>query len=218
MRSLLAVLLTLSLCVLVRADPPAKFTDLFNGKDLTGWEYITTPAADITTVCTVKPDGVIAVAGKPVGYLATSGSYDNYRLHAEWRWPAAAAKNSNSGILLHIASGPKDRAWPLCFQMQLKLQRAGDLLPMAGAAFAEKLSTAPDAKTPQLDRKADSSEKPLGEWNSCDIVCRDGAIDVTVNGVLQNHVTKCQPAAGQIGFQLEGTPYELRNVRIEPLK
>jgi hypothetical protein len=218
MRPLPTALLTLSLCVLVRADPPATATDLFNGRDLTGWEYVTTPAADIKTVCAVKPDGIVAVIGKPVGYLATTANYENYRLHAEWRWPANAAKNSNGGVLLHIASGPKDRAWPICFQVQTKLTRAGDLLPMAGGVFAEKLSTPPEAKTPQLDRRADSSEKPLGEWNSCDIVCQDGTIDVVVNGVVQNHVTKCQPAAGQIGFQLEGTPFELRNVRIEPLK
>jgi hypothetical protein len=211
-------LLFLFAASLASAETPMQPVTFPNGTDLSGWAYVTTPAADIKSACTLKPDGVVAVIGKPVGYLATTASYQNYRLHAEWRWSADAAKNSNSGVLLHIASGPKDRAWPICFQMQLKLQRAGDLLPMAGAAFAEKLSTPPAAKTPQLDRKADSSEKPLGEWNSCDIVCQDGAMEITVNGVLQNRVTKCQPAAGQIGFQLEGTPYELRNVRIEVLK
>jgi len=31
-------------------------------------------------------------------------------------------------------------------------------------------------------------------------------------------VTGSKPAAGQIGFQLEGQPYELRNVRLTPLE
>jgi len=100
----------------------------------------------------------------------------------------------------------------------MKLNRAGDMLPMQGATFAEKLSTAPSAKTPQLDRRADSSEKPLGAWNTCDLVCRAGTIEVTINGVLQNKVTQCAPAAGRVGFQLEGTPFELRNVRLAPLR
>jgi hypothetical protein len=121
-------------------------------------------------------------------------------------------------VLLHITSGPANGTpWPRCFQAQLKPTRAGDLLPMNGANFSETLSTPPEAKTPQLDRRAADSEKPPGEWNSCDIVCRDGTIRITINGVLQNTITRCAPAAGRIGFQLEGTPYELRNVRLAPV-
>src|SRR6185369_4489547 len=104
-----------------------------------------------------------------------------------------------------------------CFQAQMKLTRAGDLLPMNGGKFAEKLTTPPDAKTPQLDRSNPADpEKPLGEWNSYDIVCRGDTIEVSVNGVLENKITRCEPATGRIGIQLEGTPFELRNVRIEP--
>jgi hypothetical protein len=202
----------------LRAVTPAGSTDLFNGKDLTGWSLVTNPAADIAAVCHVTADGVLACAGKPVGYLLADGTYTNYRLHAEWRWPADAAKSSNSGFLVFIASGPIDRkTWPLCFQVQTKLNRAGDLLPMAGATFAEPLSTPPGAKTPQLDRRQPSSEKPLGQWNVCDIVCRDGSIECTVNGVFQNRVTGCHPSSGQFGIQLEGTPYELRNIVLTPL-
>ena len=42
-------------------------------------------------------------------------------------------------------------------------------------------------------------------------------LECTINGVQQNRVTGCQPAAGQIGIQLEGAPYELRNIRITRL-
>ena len=201
-----------------RAESPKTTVELFNGKDLAGWEYVTSPAADIATVCAVKPDGILAVAGKPVGFLATTVSYEDYHLHVEYRWPASAAKNSNGGLLLHIASGPKDRAWPLSFQVQMKTTRMGDLLPMAGGTLAEKLSTPPGAATPILNRMREDTEKPLGEWNSCDIVCRGDVIEVTINGIPQNRVTKCAPAAGKICFQLEGMPYEVRNVRIAPLR
>ncbi len=203
---------------LVRAEAPAKSVELFNGQDLSGWDYVTPDkTATLATVCLVKPDGVLAVAGKPVGYLATKGSYGNYRLHVEYRWPADAAKNSNGGVLLHIASGPIDRnTWPLSLQVQTKLTRFGDLLPMAGAAFAEPLTSAP-GKTQQLDRQKPDSEKPPGEWNAIDVVCRGESVEVSVNGVAQNRVTACKPAAGRIGFQLEGMPYELRNLRLAPL-
>jgi hypothetical protein len=202
----------------LRAAAPAGSTELFNGKDLTGWSLVTNPAAGIATVCHVTADGVMAVAGKPIGYLLADGTYRNYKLHAEWRWPADAAKSSNSGFLVYIGSGPiGGKAWPMCIQVQTKLTRAGDLLPMVGATFAEPLSTKPGAMTPQLNRREESSEKPLGQWNECDIICRDGGIECTVNGVFQNKVTGCHPGAGQIGIQLEGTPYELRNLVLTPL-
>src|ERR1035438_7329438 len=105
----------------LRAVSPAKSIDLLNGKDLSGWTLVTNPAADIAAVCQMTAEGTVAVAGKPIGYLLVNETYTNYRLHAEWRWPADAAKTSNSGFLVYIASGPIDRAtWPLCFQVQTK--------------------------------------------------------------------------------------------------
>ncbi len=116
-------------------------------------------------------------------------------------------------MLINIASGPIDRnIWPLCFQIQTKIAHVGDLLPMAGAKFAESLSTAPGAKTPQLERQKSDSEKPIGQWNIIEIVCRDSTIECIINGIVQNCVTKCEPPAGKIGIQLEGFPYELRNI------
>jgi hypothetical protein len=187
---------------------------LFNGRDLAGWEFVTVPAVDLAGVCAVRPDGVIAVTGKPVGFLATTASHANYRLHAEWRWPD---KPGNGGVLLHISSGPKDRAWPLSLQIQTKNGSAGDVLPMAGATFAEPLTTAPGAPTAIKARVAPDSEKPAGEWNTCDITCRGDTVEVVINGVRQNSVTRVNPAAGRIGFQLEGVPFELRAVRLTPL-
>lgn len=193
------------------AAPPL---DLFSGRDLAGWEFITVPAVDIKAVCTVDADGVIAVAGKPVGFLATTGTHANYRLHAEWRWPG---KPGNSGVLVHISSGPKDRAWPLSLQIQTKNGNAGDLLPMAGATFAEPLTSAPGGPTAIKARTAADSEKSAGEWNTCDITCRGDTVEVEINGVRQNTVTRMHPAAGRVGFQLEGVPFELRHVRLTPL-
>ena len=202
----------------LEAQTPAPQRSLFDGKSLAGWSLVTTPAVDIASVIHVTKDGTMAVDGKPVGYLLAAGSYENYRLHVEWRWPADAKKNSNSGFLIHISTGPIDRVtWPKCVQVQTKLTRAGDLLPMAGFKFKEPLSTAPDAKTPQRDRLNPSSEKPLGEWNSCDIVCYNGTLECSVNGVLQNKVSGCDPSSGAIGVQLEGTPYELRSISLTPL-
>lgn len=181
-------------------------------KDLSGWELRTEPVAALVSAVTVHGDGVIAVAGVPSGFLATTASYRNYRLHVEWRWPG---KVGNGGVLLHISDGPMDRVWPLSVQMQTKFGSVGDLLPMAGAKFAEPLT---GDKPPVKARTAANSERAAGEWNSADIVARDGVIEVTVNGVPQNRVTEATPREGRIGFQLEGAPYELRHVELTPLE
>jgi hypothetical protein len=188
--------------------------ELFNGRDFSGWELQTTPAASVTDAFQVLPDGVIASAGKPSGFIATRESYRNYKLHVEWRWPG---KPGNGGLLLHISPGTLDRVWPVSLQVQTKFGNVGDLLPMAAASFAEPLTSAAGAETRIKARTAADSEKPAGEWNTCDIVSRDGTVEVSVNGVLQNRVSKVSPASGRIGFQLEGTPYELRRVELTPL-
>jgi hypothetical protein len=184
--------------------------DLFG--DLRGWELRTEPAATVASAVELRPDGVVAVSGVPSGFFATTASYRNYRLHLEWRWPG---KTGNSGVLLHISDGPMDRVWPLSVQVQTKYGSAGDLLPMAGAQFAEPLTGSKPAVKAHLGA---SAELPAGQWNQADIVSRDGTIEVTVNGVLQNRVSAAAPHEGRIGFQLEGTPYELRRVELTTLE
>ena len=196
------------------ASQPA--VNLLADESLAGWELITTPAADLQQVCQWHGQGILLVnSGEPRGYLATKANYANYTLHAEWRW---TGQPGNSGVLVHISSGPKDRVWPVCFQVQTKRGNVGDLLPMAGATFAETLSTAPDAKTPQRNHTAPDSEMPAGEWNSCEIQSVNGTLVVTINGVPQNRVSGCSVTSGRIGFQLEGTAFELRNVQVTPLQ
>jgi hypothetical protein len=200
--------------VLALSAQTAGAVDLFNGRDFAGWELKTTPAASIDSAFRMLPDGVIASDGKPSGFLATLENYRNYRLHVEWRW---SGKPGNGGVLLHVSDGPMDRVWPLSLQVQTKNGNAGDLLPMAGASFDEALTSAEGAATRIKAHTAADSEKPVGEWNVCDIVSRDGSIEVSINGVAQNRVTHAQPASGRIGFQLEGAPYELRRVALTPL-
>lgn len=198
-----------------RAFAASPTATILNPHDLGGWELITPEHVPITTCCSAGAPDVLAVSGKPIGYLQSHAEFKNFTLHVEWRW---TAQPGNGGVLVHIASGPIDRnLWPRSQQIQLKHGNAGDLLPMAGATFAEPLSSPPNAKTPTLNHTAADTEKPVGEWNRCDILCREGVVEVSVNGVRQNRITQSDPAAGHVGFQLEGAPFELRSVRIEPL-
>ena len=194
------------------AAPDAR--PLLAAATLPAWEFITPEkTAPAATVCTPQSDGSLLCAGTPTGFLATTATHADYALHLEWRW---TAKPGNGGVLLHITTGPRDRAWPVSFQVQTKHKAVGDLLPMAGATFAEPLTSAPNT-TPTKARLAADSERPAGEWNCCDIVCRGDTITVTVNGVEQNRVTGTSARAGRIGLQFEGAPFAVRALTLTPL-
>jgi hypothetical protein len=62
-----------------------------------------------------------------------------------------------------------------------------------------------------------SNEKPLGQWNSYDIICDGKIITLFVNGLLQNKGSDVEPSSGQIALQSEGSPIEFRNIYIEPV-
>lgn len=209
----LALFLALSLAVVGRgADTAASSsrTTLWNGHDLTGWKiYLGDPAVDHASAWSVK-DGVLQLHTKASGYAKTEKSYSNYHLHVEWRWPKDAPANTNSGVLVHM-HGP-DAVWALCFECQLKTGNAGQIVGMGldipAAPMQQNRKRAP--------KFAESSEKPLGEWNTYEIYCRADTIEVFVNGVRQNKVEKLPSTEGAIALQMEGYPIEFRNVWLEP--
>ena len=194
-------------------ETPSGPITLWNGKDFAGWEYITLPAVPIEKAFQISATGtLVALTGKPNGLLQTTTDYENYAFHAEWRW-ASPAKNNNSGFFVHITGGPKDHVWPVSLQIQNKPDHAGDLIPMAGATFAEM----PPAPAKQMDRTGPSSEKPIGEWNTCDIICRGDTVECRINGVLENRATHVTPHSGKVGLQIEGYPLEWRAITLAPL-
>jgi hypothetical protein len=184
-------------------------TELFNGKDLTNWVFkLKDPAIDPSTVFTVQ-NGVIHISGSPFGYMRTKETYSDYRLHVEWRWPVEA---SNSGVFVH-AQKP-DTIWLRCIECQLKAGSAGDFVCMNGADMDEHTNKSGLS----VKKMAESSEKPVGEWNSMDVTCKGKTILVAVNGVLQNKGTNINVTSGSICLQSEGKDIEFRNIFLTKLQ
>lgn len=63
----------------------------------------------------------------------------------------------------------------------------------------------------------DGSEKPLGEWNTMEIVCRGKEVIVHINGELVNHGSNCTVSEGQIALQAEGAEVEFRKLQLTSL-
>lgn len=181
-----------------------------------GRVLLTTPTGPVGWTFLVKPSGgaggeLWQIRGNEwrfpaglIGYLRTEKSYSRYRLHVEWTY---LEKLGNSGVF--VAEDAQDAFWPRSYQINLKTGSAGDILAQGDLKFSNGSKT--------LTKKKSANEKPVGEWNSCDITCDGHALTVTVNGVAQNELTDAPSTEGRIALQVEGAAIAFRNVWIEPL-
>jgi hypothetical protein len=58
---------------------------------------------------------------------------------------------------------------------------------------------------------------PAGEWNTYEVTCRAGAINVWTNGVQSCIADNCKVPAGSIGLESEGHRIEFRKLRVKKL-
>lgn len=209
----------------VLAEPVA----LFNGKDLSGWTA-DVPEADKNP--DLKPsfivrDGKLVSLGKPLGHLVTDKEYQNYRLTVEYRFTGNAG---NCGVLVHSS---KPRAlygmFPQSIEVQMQSGQAGDFWCIGENIEVPDMEKRRPHKEGQkfgggpedarnIKNLTDDSEKPLGEWNTMVITCKNDTITVSVNGTEVNAGTKATALKGKIALQAEGTEVEFRKVELEPVR
>jgi hypothetical protein len=135
--------------------------------------------------------------------MRTREQYGNYMLHLEWRWPAEA---TNSGVFIHMQE--PDAIWPASIECQLMAGSAGDFICASGTDMNELA----DKSQKVVAKKAPSNEKPVGQWNTMEVKCKDNTMEVYVNGSLQNKGTGVSVSRGSIGLQSEGKDIEFRNL------
>lgn len=152
-RLFIAVCLTLSLLTSTFAQPPkqqGKWTALFNGRDLTGWEtYLDKPySADKATetaplglnndpghvfsVVTVEGKPALRISGETFGGVNTLADFENYHLRLEFKWgtqqwPPKLGQPRDSGLLYHSVGGHgTPMLWMESFEFQIQEGDSGD--------------------------------------------------------------------------------------------
>ena len=69
---------------------------------------------------------------------------------------------------------------------------------------------------PKVDTAARKKvRKPHKEWNSIEIISKNGAITSKLNGAVICQSEAYELTEGPIGFQSEGAPIDFRNIRIK---
>jgi hypothetical protein len=197
MKHLLGTFLVAGLFTLVGVAQEAAekgYTHLFNGKDLTGWEYGPVPVTkkpileklDGKTATKDKVfevrDGAIVASGKRIMALYTAKEFNkDFQVKLEFR-ASAANKKDNSGIYIR---GP---------QLQLDAVTEGGL-----TGVFRKIK----------------NFKP-GDWNEIDITVKGTEAVCKCNGEQIGKPMKV-PATGTLGLQSEYGPFAFRRIRIKEL-
>ena len=139
--------------------------------------------------------------------------YLNFTLRFDYKWvrPRDADPDEpffgNSGYLLFITD---HQVWPKSIEIQGRERdiTADILLRASGIGAQVTAQDDPDARA--------RAWKPTGEWNSVEIVSRDGKIASYLNQILISTVTEHEfKAPGYVGFQSEGSEIHWRNIRIK---
>jgi hypothetical protein len=122
--------------------------------------------------------------------------------HVEWRFsPVEGTDKYNSGVLARTLTGLS--AW---HQAQVGLT--------GGFLFG----VTPDQGTPKRVTQEPASRRvrPVGEWNTYEVVARGRTLSLWVNGAITSEIT-IDVARGHFGLEAEGFRIEFRNLKVKPL-
>lgn len=125
---------------------------LFNGRNLDGWDTLLGPIQrggsplgrnidprHVFTVVQEDAAPAIRVSGEVWGALVTRSEFENYQLHAQFKWgtrkwPPRENSVRDSGILYHCVGEPDPRTgWMRSFECQIEEQDCGDFWSVRGA-------------------------------------------------------------------------------------
>lgn len=204
----LLALCFVSLCLL-HAPLSAAETELFNGRDLTGWVNVN-GAPDTWQV----RDAAIVCTGEPRCFLRTDRMYENYVLELEC---LHVKPGGNSGLFFHADALPQIGApYPRAIEAQLLDDDHGSLFGIRGASLVPL--TDPDKKgTTARARPLEKRCKPAGNWNKYVLTTKDGNVELAVNGKVVTRAKQTSLVKGFIGLQAEHTEVHFRNIRIREL-
>jgi hypothetical protein len=194
--------------------------ELFNGKDLTGWQQVLAdPAVQMSQVWSVEK-GILVCQGKPLGFLYRGPEVTNFRLVVEYRWPPGS-EPGNSGIFSRISEPLK--ALPCTVECQLKHGSAGDVMGLQGRRVAADQPRFFEVKKHELAgdiagvKKMLDAENPPGQWNRVEILAQGPRYQVWINGKLVNDANGVEVLSGPVGVQSEGGVVQFRRITLTPL-
>jgi hypothetical protein len=193
-------------------------------------------------------DGTLRLSGEEWGAVSTVGEYENFHLKFDikWgskKWAPRLQTPRDSGVLYYAVGRPdaQDGNWMRSHEFQLKEGECGDYYSLDGvivdahAGDANQGSWKFQAYDPaqplhagimgRIVKRGDY-EKPLGEWNTMEIIADGKTLIHIVNGheVLRAENSRqtvdgktVALTRGKFSLQSEGSEVYFRNIQVKPL-
>ena len=186
---------------IVSKEDSRKRVDLFNGKNLAGWEIQNNGRFSVK-------NGRLRV-DRGTGWLRSVETFADFTLKLQFRFLEANAK---SGIFVRTGATSKkdENGWPdNGYQVQCMDAITGKppLAPMIphGAPPSEHQSDLAAMK---------KAYKPVGEWQSYEITAKGETLSVKLNGLLITTATGIKNHDGHLGIQAENGLLEFREIEV----
>ncbi|HEV3146633.1 MAG TPA: TIGR03067 domain-containing protein, partial [Gemmataceae bacterium] len=182
------------------AEEPG-WVQLFNGKDLTGWN-VHHPKSWV-----INGD-ILTCSGHPNGALWTEKPYENYILRLDFQVlgsPPQAFVERKVDFHFHSTPVQDKNKSPMVYEVSIGLDGKFQILPMYRAKGMEFKANGPKIIT--------------GQWNQLEIRCVADALEVLLNGKSLGKITGCAPQKGQIALHSDGygTTVNYRKIEIKEL-
>jgi hypothetical protein len=236
--------------------PPASVNIPGVGRDADG-HYLEPLGIDhdpLRVFSIVEVDGAPAMrlSGVIGGGVATLESFRDYHLKFQFKWGERrkdknASLPRNSGFLYHAygRQGDVKNQWLNSHQFQIQEGRTGEYIAMGGAVAdirarpmdgrgfvydpaSGRLTFGHETSSgPTCGRSGGEYEKPVGEWNTLELICVGGECIQIVNGHVTLRVAASRQESahglvpltqGRLELQMEGWEIYFRDIMIRPIK
>ncbi|MCH7837444.1 MAG: DUF1080 domain-containing protein [Chloroflexi bacterium] len=144
---------------------------LFNGRDLTGWEMAGKGSFTVQ-------DGLLLTSGGMGLLWYSEAKFGDVSLRVVYR---VSRPEDNSGVFVRIAERPPDVWYAVHHGYEVQILADADEWHRTGCIYS-------------MTKALSDVQKGPGEWNVMEIAMRGPAIDVTLNGAAVSHFSSDDPA------------------------
>ena len=159
----------LLLCMLPLAHAD-QWKQLFNGKDFTGWEHVGPGRFTVE-------NGMLKTEGGMGLLWYKDSKFGNTTIRVVFK---TTTPTDNSGVYIRLPKPPPDPWYGVHNGYEVQIDAAGDDWHCTGALYS-------------LSKVTKRTQKPMGEWNTMDIVLKGQETIVYLNGEQVNDFFGNQP-------------------------
>ncbi|MEX2217038.1 MAG: family 16 glycoside hydrolase [Phycisphaeraceae bacterium] len=207
--------------------PKVKEQPLFNGRDLTGWEYVPLAYSKNKTNQSWRVDRgqqLLYSTGVDSNDLRTTRTYRNFVLRLNWRFtPGGSVKPNGTGVIVRANGLDAKGHNPKGIEIDMRLENHYERAVGTGCLIAyetpmkNRFGQVDGVTKKSLGAIEEVKLKGKGEWNEVEIRCEGDRLRVVMNGVLVNEATDIKASEGTICLRNQMAAVQFKDIRIQIL-